>query len=53
MTSSKDSVHLGILTPHGYNRSGPPNPFIGLYFGLVSMDVLMGEYLAMAKTFLN
>jgi len=51
LTQSTDSVNMVILIAQGYNRSGPPRPVIGLYFGLVGKDILAGENPMMAQTF--
>ena len=51
LNRSTNSVHVGIITIQGYNQSGPL--VIGLYLDLIGKDVLTGENLMMARTFLN
>jgi len=53
VTRSTDSIHFGILTSPGYNRSGHPRPVIGLDPSLVSRDVPARENPVMVRTFLN
>ena len=53
VTRSTYSVHVGILTLQGYNRSGLSRPVIRLYPGLVDKDLPIEDNPLMALTFLN
>jgi len=48
-----ESVHVGILTSHGFSRCGPLRGILGLNPGNVSRDVPMGENQGKILTFLN
>jgi len=38
-----DSVHVGILTPNGYNHSGSPRAVLGLHPGRIGQDIPVGK----------
>jgi len=44
---------VGILTPLGYNRSGPTRSVLGLHPERVGQDIPVGKNSAMAQTFIN
>ena len=53
MTQSIDSVHVEILKLNGYNHYGSPRAVLSMHPGKIGQDLLVGENLAMAQTFLN
>ena len=53
VSQSTKSVHVGVLTLHGFTRSGPPRNVIGSHQGNVSREVPVGEIPAQVPTFLN
>ena len=53
VTQSTDSVHVRILIPLGYSRSGPTRSVLGLHPGRVGQDILVGENPMMAQIFIN
>ena len=54
VSQNTESVHhVGILTIHGFNRSGPLQCVFGLHPSNVGRDVPMGKNPARVSTFLN
>ena len=53
VTRSTDSVHVGVLTPHGYNRFGPIRSVLGLHPGKVGQDIPVEVNSVMVPTFIN